>query len=157
MSVNLKDKGADMKIALPIDESLSFYKDNPHTAPKFAIYNIEIGEIDIFFSLDKIIENKLFRVKSNEFEEQERKCECATQRQENLRHKCDHYSLLEEINGCSYLLANKCCTNTQNSMKIGGIKVFTIPPIINKIDIAIKNFIIGGSLASQIRQIHHAS
>lgn len=146
-----------MKIALPMDENLSFYKDNPHTAPKFAIYDIETVQSSIHFSLNSIIDNQLSRVKNHEFDESEKKCDCDTQRQSNLRHKCDHYSLLEELSDCSYLLANKYCKNTQMAMSLGGIKIFKIPPIINEIDMAIKKFIIGDSLASQIKQIHNVS
>ena len=146
-----------MKIALPIENTLILYKDNPHTAPKFAIYDVEKIQNNIHFSLYSIIENKLSQVKNGEFDKKEKKCSCDEQRENNLRHKCDHYSLVEALNGCSYLLANKYCKNTKNSMKNGGIKIFKIPPIINKIDLAIKNFIIGDSLANQIKQIHHAS
>lgn len=146
-----------MKIALPVEDTLTLYKDNPHTAPKFAIYDISIVCNNIYFSLNTIIENRLSKVKNGEFEESEKKCACETQRETNLRHKCDHYSLLEVLEGCTYLLANKCCKNTQKSMKTIGIKIFTVPPIINQIDMAIKNFIIGGSFANQIKQIHNAS
>jgi predicted Fe-Mo cluster-binding NifX family protein len=146
-----------MKIALPIENNLILYKDNPHTAPKFAIYDIETKLNTIHFSLNSIIENQFSKLKNGEFDKSEKKCTCDIYRQKNLRHKCNHYSLLEMLDGCSYLLASKYCVNTKSSMKHGGIKIFKIPPIINKIDLAIKNFIIGDSLANQIKQIHHAS
>lgn len=146
-----------MKIALPIDNTLNLYKDNPHTAPKFAIYDIKIMKESIHFSLSTILDNRLSKIKNNEFTNEEKKCLCDTERKENLRHKCDHYSLLEALDGCSYLLANKSCFNTQKSMRIAGITIFTIPPIISEVNMAIKNFIIGGSFANQIKQIHYAS
>jgi len=146
-----------MKIALPIENTLMLYKDNPHTAPRFAIYILETIQNKVHFSLESIVENRLSKVKHGKFHEYERKCACDDKRQENLRHQCDHYALLEILDGCSYLLANKYCQNTQKSMKIVGIKIFKIPPIINQIEMAIKNFIIGGSLANQIKHIHHAS
>jgi predicted Fe-Mo cluster-binding NifX family protein len=57
-------------------------------------------------------------------------------------HKCEHYSLLETLHDCSYLLANRYCRNTQKSLKQAGIKIFKLPVIISRLDIAIKNFII---------------
>lgn len=147
-----------MKIALPVNDTLTLYKNNPHTAPKFAIYdvNTEDGE-DVYFSLHSVIENKYSRLKNSEFDTNETNCDCDLQRQENLRHMCDHYAILDLIGECSYLLANKYCKNTKKSMEQGGIKMFKIPPIINSVNIAIKNFIIGGSIARKITNIHYAS
>jgi len=147
-----------MKIALPISKNDTLYKDNPLTAPKFAIYNIEITQsADVYFSLDSIIENRLYQTKSSSFDSNELSCKCDKSRQENLRHICDHYALHELIKGCSYLLASKYCLNTKKSMQNVGIKMFKIPVIINKINFAINNFIIGGSFAYKITNIHHAS
>jgi len=147
-----------MKIALPISESDTLYKNNPLTAPKFAIYNIEITKsADVYFSLDSIIENRFYQTKGTSFDTNELSCNCDKSREQNLRHICDHYALHELIKGCSYLLASKYCLNTKNSMQSVGIKIFKIPAIINKINFAINNFIIGGSLAYKITDIHHAS
>lgn len=147
-----------MKIALPVNETLTLYKNNPHTAPRFAIYDvITTNNRDVYFSLHSVIENRFYRVKNAEFDEKERECDCDIQRETNLRHKCDHYAILELIGECSYLLANKYCKNTKKSMEQGGVKIFKIPPIINTINIAIQNFIIGDSIANKIKQIHYAS
>lgn len=146
-----------MKIALPVKDTLTIYKDNPYTAPKFAIYVIENLQNSIHFSLHSVVGNPLSVLKEQHFSEDEKKCSCPTEQQVNLMHKCEHYSLLESISECSYLLASKYCRNTQDSMSKAGIKIFQIPPIISNIDIAIKNFIIGVSLASKIKNIHNAS
>lgn len=147
-----------MKIALPVNETLVLYKNNPHTAPKFAIYDvITTNDKNVYFSLHSVIENRFCKLKNANFDERETHCECDIQRQKNLRHKCDHYAILELIGECSYLLANKYCKNTKKSMEQGGIKMFKIPPIINSVNIAIKNFIIGDSIANKIKQIHYAS
>ena len=146
-----------MKIALPIENTLTLCKDNPHTAPKFAIYNIDIIQEDIHYSLHSIIENQLSKLRNNEFSQEERKCSCNTKTSNNIRHKCEHYSLVEMLSDCSYLLANQCCQNTKNCLKASSIKIIQIPPFIKQIDMAIKNFIIGGSFANKITQIHNAS
>jgi predicted Fe-Mo cluster-binding NifX family protein len=147
-----------MKIAVPVNDTLTLYKDNPHTAPRFAIYDVvTTSGADVYFSLHSVIENTLFKIKNAEFDTTEIKCDCDIDRQKNLRHKCDHYAILELIGECSYLLASKYCKNTKISMKQGGIEVFKIPSIINTVNIAIKNFIIGGSFANKIKHIHHAS
>lgn len=147
-----------MKIALPVNDTLTLYKDNPHTAPRFAIYDVVTTKNkEVYFSLHSVIENKFSQLKNAEFDEKERHCDCDILRQENLRHKCDHYAILELIGECSYLLANKYCNNTKKSMEQGGVKMFKIPPIINTLNTAIKNFIIGDSIANKIKQIHYAS
>jgi predicted Fe-Mo cluster-binding NifX family protein len=88
---------------------------------------------------------------------EQRNCDCNTERQHNLRHKCEHYTLLEIIHGCTFLLASKYCLNTKTMMKNGGITIIKIPPIAKKIDTAIKNFLIGASLANTVKHIHHES
>ena len=146
-----------MKIMLPVQDTLTIYKDNPHTAPRFAVYNIDNIDDKIHFSLHSIIENPIYNFKNEGFTEDEKQCNCKKELQANIMHRCEHYSLLESINDCTYLLAKKYCKNTQNSMKKAGIKVYKIPPIINKIDIAIKNFLIGASLVPTIQNTYNAS
>lgn len=147
-----------MKIALPVNDTLTLYKDNPHTAPRFAIYEIVTkSDAQVYFSLLKVVENKFSKLKNDAFDTKELTCDCDKERKSNLRHICDHYSLLELIGECSYLLVTRYCENTQKSMKQGGIEIFRLPKIINSVNIAIKNFIIGGSFANKIKHIHYAS
>jgi len=146
-----------MKIAIPVNDLLNVYKNNPHTAPKFAIYDLIKEDDTVHFSLESIKENQLSTHKNHPFCSDEIMGTCSSEVQENLTHKCEHYSVLEMIGGCSYLLVNRYCENMKNSMKQSGIELFKIPSIINKTDIAIRNFIIGGSIASKIQYIHNAS
>jgi predicted Fe-Mo cluster-binding NifX family protein len=146
-----------MKIALPLHDSLAIYHDNAHTAPKFGIYNIDKESDDVHVTLSSIIDNPWSAMKCHNFEMEQLNCACNSERQHNLRHKCEHYTLLEMIHGCTFLLANKYCLNTKTMMKNGGITIFKIPPIAKKIDTAIKNFLIGASLANTIKHIHHES
>ena len=146
-----------MKIALPVYDTATVYRDNPHTTPKFAIYDIDSVNNSIHYSLHSVVVNPLNRYKSQKFPESELLCSCSLERQNDLSHKCEHYSLLETISDCSYLLASKYCQNTKKSMKKAGIKVVKIPPIITQTNSAIINFIIGASLERNIQNIHHAS
>ncbi|WP_345979017.1 hypothetical protein [Sulfurimonas sp. HSL3-2] len=146
-----------MEIAIPTDDQHAIYHDNPYTAPKFAIYSITLGTTDIFFSLKAIVENPLKRLKCNSFEDDQLTCSCDEERASSLRHIYEHYALVDVISGCSYLLANHYCKNVVRTMERGGIIVYKIPPIIKKIDMAIKNFLIGASLANQVQNIHNES
>lgn len=155
--LKIQCKGAVMTIAIPLNNMQMFYQFNPHTAPKFAIYFIDGDKTNITFSLRTIVDNPWSNLRLDSFEEEQIKCRCDIERRNSMRHKCDHYALLDLIGGCSYLLANQYCENTAKSMKNGGITIFKIPPIINKSEIAIKNFLIGESLANKVQYIHNAS
>jgi predicted Fe-Mo cluster-binding NifX family protein len=146
-----------MKIAVPVNDLLNVYKHNPHTAPKFAIYELVKLNNEVHFSIGSVIDNTFSLHKNHLFCSDEIMGDCSKKDKEDITHKCQHYSVLEMIGGCSYLLANHYCDNIKKSMKQSGIEVFKIPSIINKTDIAIKNFIIGGLIASKIEHIHNVS
>lgn len=146
-----------MKIAIPLNKDLTLYNDNPYTAPKFALYFIEGNRTNISFKMLKILDNPRYIEVSDRVEEIQKKCDCDVERQVDMQHICEHYSILETIGSCSYLLAAKYCHNTYKTLKTGGVKVFKIPSIIKKTETAIKNFLIGASLASKIQNIHDAS
>jgi len=146
-----------MKIAVPLTKELMLYSNNPYTAAKFAIYLIVGDKTDVSYSLIEIVDNPRYIEVSDIGEETEKECACDSERQNDLKHICEHYSILESIASCSYLLAIKYCKNTSKTLQNGGIKIFQIPTIIKKADTAIKNFLIGASLANRIQNIHHAS
>jgi len=146
-----------MKVAVPLTKELMLYSDNPYTAAKFAIYLIVGDKTDVSYSLVEIVDNPRYIEVSDRVEEIERECACDLERQNDIQHICEHYSILESIGSCSYLLAARYCKNTIKSLQNGGIKIFQIPTIIKKADIAIKNFLIGASFANKIQNIHHAS
>ncbi|MDD2356600.1 MAG: hypothetical protein PHX13_01650 [Thiovulaceae bacterium] len=147
-----------MQIAIPTDNENAIYHDNAYTAPKFSIYTIIIkNKTDISFSLQQIIYNPLSRLKCEDFDETQLKCSCDKEHASNLHHIYEHYSLLDLIAGCQYLLATRYCKNVIRSMKNGGILIYKIPPIIKNADNAIKNFLIGASFANTAQHIHHAS
>lgn len=146
-----------MKIAVPLDNQLNLYHDNPCTAPMFAIYLLEGDRSGLSFRRTTVVENPWLRVKCDAFAAEQIKCNCDPDRQKSLRHVSEHYALLDAIGGCSYLLADHYCTNTKRTLRNGGIKVFKFPAIIDQIDFAIKNFLVGASLVRSIKHINHAS
>lgn len=146
-----------MKIAIPVDKDLMLYSENPYTAEKFAIYSIKGDANNISFDMVKIVDNPRSNQVSDGLEEIQKKCACDKERQDDMQHICDHYSILETIKSCNYLLSAKYCKNTYKTLQNGGITVFKIPTIIKKTDSAIKNFLIGASIANRIQNIHHAS
>lgn len=146
-----------MKIAIPLDKELELYHKNPFTAPKFVIYSIEGDKTNIRFSKSTIVDNRRYPRKCSLIEDSQVACACDMDAKKDIEHICEHYSLLETIEGCSYLLADNYCENTSSTLKKGGITVFRIPAIIKNVDKAIKNFLIGASLANTIQNIHHAS
>ncbi len=146
-----------MKIAVPLNNAFTFYHLNPFTAPKFAIYTIEGDRLHLTFGLYSVVDNPWKNINNGEFEEKQIACGCEAKQCMNIRHIFEHYALLDAIGGCSYLLADRYCDNTTRALNNGGIRVFKIPPIINMIDSAVKNFILGASLASTFKHIHHAS
>ena len=159
MQLSIKDhqQGIDMQIAIPTDYDDAIYQDNAYTAPKFAIYTVVPENEKVVFFLKNIVENPLRKMKSGSFDEAQLKCSCDTKYSSELTHIYEHYSLLDSISGCSYLLANCYCKNVARSMKSGGIIIYKIPSIIKQTDTAIKNFLIGASFANTSQQIHHAS
>ena len=146
-----------MKIAVPLKDTFTFYHLNPFTAPKFAIYNIEGDRLNLTYGLSSVVENPCKNINNGEFEEKQILCDCDEKQCTNIHHIFEHYALLDAIGGCSYLLADRYCDNTTRALNNGGIKMFKIPPIINMIDSAVKNFILGASLASTFKHIHHVS
>jgi predicted Fe-Mo cluster-binding NifX family protein len=146
-----------MTVAIPLDTDQTIYPNNPCTAPRFGIYLIEGVSTDIRFHLQSVVENPWCSVKGGEFGADQIACECDPDRRKNMRHISEHYALLDAIGGCSYLLAVRYCANTSHALQKGGIKVFKIPPIIDKIDNAIKNFLIGACFANKVQYIHHGA
>ena len=146
-----------MKIAIPIETDFTLYMQNPYTAPQFAIYRIDGTPEYLQYTIDTIIKNPKHTLAKTSFANTQIDCNCLEAEANCFDHICEHYSLLEIISGCEYLLAFKYCQNTSNALKNGGIEVFQIPTIIKQTEIALKNFLIGAKYASKISNIHHGA
>lgn len=146
-----------MKIAVPVDNELTYYRKNPFTAPKFAIYYIDADIYEVSFGIDNIVDNPQYGNREKNFCEAEMEGICPAQNKKNINHICEHYALLEIISGCTHLIASKFCENTYSALQKGCVDVFKIPSIINSTEMAIKNFIIGASIANKVKNISFAS
>jgi len=146
-----------MKIAVPFSQQLELYRQNPSTAPRFGIYEIESGEDGISVRLQAIEENPWCDNACISFPDSDANCACDEDRQHDIRHITEHYALLEVLKGCSYVLADHFCKNTQKALDNGGIRVFKYPSIIRTAENAIKNFIIGASLANTVEHVYYVS
>ena len=146
-----------MKVAIAMTSNHNVYHNNPCTAPKFAVYTIEKEDKQIRYALSAVFDNPALAKNAHTFTDAEIYCRCNIDQQNDFSHACQHYALLDVIGGSNYLLADKYCQNTLRSLNNGGVAIYKIPSIINKVDIAIKNFLLGAHFASTVQHIHHAS
>lgn len=146
-----------MKIAVPFSRDLELYRKNPSTAPKFGIYEICLEKSSVDIHLLRVEMNPWCQQSCELFDEDAANCACDETRKKDIRHITEHYALLELLSGCSYVLADHYCDNTKRALNNGGIHVFKYPTVIRTAENAIKNFIIGASLANTVEHIHYAS
>lgn len=144
-----------MEIAVPVDNNIKLYRKNPFSAPKFAIFRLDIAS-NVIVSKSAIVENPLAKIHT-EFSQDHINCTCVRQEQFDLKHICEHYAVLDVIGKTTFLLASNYCPNLSRCMKNVGIKIYKIPPIIQELETAIKNFLIGASYAYTIQEINYAS
>lgn len=147
-----------IKIAIPLDNTMSFYHRNLFTAPTFAIYIIKNENKRITtFSLLKVIDNPWNSINNGEYKECQIQCACDKEISSDIQHITEHYAIFHAIGTCDYLLVDYYCDNISQVLKNADIKTYKVPPFIHKVDMAIKNFLLGVSLASTLKHIHHAS
>jgi len=145
----------EMKVAIPVDNNGVLYTHNPYTAPQFAVYEI-LGDKDyLHYKLIETRQNPKHTLMKQCFDNSQIHCDCLEEDANCFLHICEHYSLLEIIVGCEYLLAVRYCQNTVYTLGNGGIKIFQIPTIIKQTEIALKNFLIGAEYASKVSNIHN--
>lgn len=150
-------RNTTMKIAVPLSRELELYRQNPSTAPKFGIYEIRPDKKYVGITLLSVEQNPWCKDSCDAFDADAAHCNCNEERREDVRHITEHYALLEVLSGCSYLLADHFCGNTKRALNNGGIRVFKYPSVIRTAENAIKNFIIGASLAHTVEHVHYAS
>jgi predicted Fe-Mo cluster-binding NifX family protein len=117
-----------MRVAVPVwDKSLKIFKNAGHT-PFFAIFELA-GGMFRSFNLVELRANP--RVK-NDHEyacESEKTGKCSHEGQsedEKIAHKEEHRVMAEIINDCKYLIADKACKNTKNTMNDAGVEVIAV-------------------------------
>ncbi|MEN8726875.1 MAG: hypothetical protein ABF276_02820 [Sulfurovum sp.] len=145
------------KIAIPVNNTMGFYHSNPMTAPKFAIYTINIKNENVTFSLINIADNPWNRTNNGIYSPSQIDCSCNKEICSDIRHITEHYSILNVIHECDYLLVDNYCDNSLRALQNANIQTYKIPPFITHTHLAIKNFLLGASLASTFKHIHYAS
>lgn len=145
------------KIAIPLNDKMNFYHKNPMTAPKFAIYIIDGKSKNVTFSLLHILDNPLNHTHKDGYDQSQIECKCEGSTCSDADHKAKHYVVLDAIQECEYLLVDYYCENIVTALKSGNIKTYKIAPFITQVDMAIKNFLLGASIANTVKHIHHAS
>jgi len=146
-----------MLIAIPLTQGLNFYHSNPFTAPQFGIYSIEKQDHSITYLQKEVIQNPWSQIFDGEFCNEQITCNCSEEKQCELTHMVQHYGLADLLSNCAYLLVDKRCENIAKTFQKLHIRLYKIPAIIKNPTSAIKNLIIGVSLADHIQDIHYAS
>ncbi len=142
-----------MKVLIPIKSKTDLYHDNPVRAPYFALYKIDnIGSFFVYM-LEDIIENPQLLPNNNEdaFINNHGICD---QKHCSKEHVDAHYNLTEKLHGCDYILIDHYCKTVTNVFETVGVKTYKLSPFLQTTDIAIKNFLLGASLASTLQHIH---
>ena len=142
-----------MKVLIPIRNQTDVYHDNLFRAPLFAVYSVDRESYNVYYSLVDVIQNPYSYHTYNDKDLCERNniCDLANC---TLHHLQQHYSLSRNLDICDYVLANHCCETMTKALKEKGINIYKISPFLQKSDIAIKNFLLGASLASTLQHIH---
>lgn len=147
-----------LTIAIPVDATNRVYHDNPCSAPLFAVYEIEGNRKDMRYRHAFTRLNPWKKVEGEMVTDPKvRDCSCDETTVKDPHHISDHYALLEVLGKCNYLLADRYCFNTVNTMRNVGIRLHKMPPFVTRIEQAIHHFIIGANYADHLQHIHPAS
>jgi len=107
-----------MIIAIAVkDESLTLFGNAGHT-PKFAIYEMSGSGMFKSFKLKEIRDNP--RTDLDHDEDEHHQCGHDANDQEHIN---QHNKMGVALDGCNYIVVQKACKNTANSMKAKGISI----------------------------------
>lgn len=102
-----------IKIAIPVkDDSMQFVGNAGHT-PKFAIYSVIGSGMFKSFKLEQIIDNPRSDLDHHDDEEHHQ----CNHDHNDPEHIAQHDKMGTALKSCDYLVAQKACKNTVNSMK----------------------------------------
>lgn len=142
-----------MKVLIPVKNQTDVYHDNLFRAPLFAVYSVENKNSNFHCSLIDVIQNPYSSHFNYGTALYENNMICDTENC-SLQHLQEHYNLSKEMDIYDYVLTDHCCETMTSALKEKGINIYKISPFLQKSDIAIKNFLLGASLASTIQHIH---
>lgn len=142
-----------MLVWVPVKNQTDVYHNNIFRAPFFALYTIDRVESNIYCSCIDLIRNP-YSFLTNMNQELSQNYGICDPEECTKEHIEEHYILSRSIYGCDYILADHFCNTMTEALKKKGISIYKISPFLHTPDIAIKNFILGVSLASTLQHIH---
>ena len=142
-----------MRILVPVKNKTDVYHNNMFRAPQFAIYTIDHIEPNVYCTCTDIISNPYSHLVdiSPELSKNYGICDPESC---TMEHITEHYILSHRIKSCDYVLADHFCETMTKALQEKGVTIYKISPFLHSPDMAIKNFILGVSLASKLQHIH---
>ncbi|QOP40754.1 NifB/NifX family molybdenum-iron cluster-binding protein [Sulfurimonas marina] len=108
-----------MKIAIPVkDDSLTFFGNAGHT-PKFAIFTMQGGGMFKSFTLDEIKNNPRTDL-DHDHDDENHVCD---HDHDDAEHIAQHDKMGVVLDECDYIVVNRACKNTANTMKNHGVSI----------------------------------
>lgn len=143
-----------MKVCIPVQNDTNVYHNNLFRAPHFALFDVDKdANGSVSYHLDKTIDNPFQGNASAEPDSCPNRGIC-DQEDCTVEHFNEHFSLSHSIKKCDYILADYFCDTMTKALRSEGVKLYKISPFLRDTDIAIKNFILGESLADKLQDIH---
>lgn len=140
-----------IKVLLPLTQTKEVYHDNFFKAPHFGIFSIDNQKRDVYCRLETLVANTYSCSGDPTHCANRGMCD---QSQCSIEHMEDHYKFSQSIKGCDYVLADRYCDTMAEAFRSSGIALYKLSPFLHTSEIAIKNFLLGVSLASTLRHIH---
>jgi predicted Fe-Mo cluster-binding NifX family protein len=142
----------DMKVLVPVSNQTDVFHNNLFKAPLFAEYTIDTyDDVDFYCSLKKTISNPCNSVEESTPCDTNGICDIESC---SVAHLKEHYTLSKHLKDCDYILIDHACETMTDALYKEGINIYHIAPFLRKTDIAIKNFLLGVSIASTLQHIH---
>ncbi|UFH58424.1 NifB/NifX family molybdenum-iron cluster-binding protein [Sulfurovum mangrovi] len=142
-----------MRVVIPVKNRTDVFHDNMFKAPLFAVYTIDHIEPNVYCTCIDIINNPYSSPDDISPEHFENHGICDPESC-TMEHITEHYILSHRMKSCDYVLADHFCANMTKALQEKGVAIYKISPFLHSPDIAIKNFILGVSLASKLQHIH---
>jgi len=142
-----------MLVWVPVKNQTDVYHNNIFRAPFFALYAIDRVKSNVYCSCIDLIRNPYSCLKNMNQELSQNYGICDPESC-TMEHITEHYILSHRIKSCDYVLADHFCETMTKALQEKGVTIYKISPFLHSPDIAIKNFILGVSLASKLQHIH---
>lgn len=144
---------AVIKVCIPVQHDTDVYHNNLFRAPHFALFSVDIHQDgSVTYQFDKTIDNPFQGHDTAASDTCPNRGICD---QDNctVEHFNEHFTLTKTMKKCDYILADYFCDTMTKALKSEGVRLYKISPFLKHTDIAIKNFILGESLANQLQDI----